>query len=559
MQPDQIEEQKKKIQESEHNARKKEIELQFKNVFDEAKKILKREYYENEMSEKLRNLLDWIESDINKLSEKNDREFVKKYKSFVETYRSGLVEFKEILLNLKKIEENRQEIKKVKINSFKQNPQCLNTEIKFSEKRLQRMRAGVHLIQVLEESLARKYQETMKNSLSEQPIQQEPQQQMDLSETEIQIFQELENGFKKERISQTNEDLDKGIKKQKDIQIFDQVERALEEQKEKYQVISKEFDKGFQKQKVKCESIVKSSYKPVKGDLDFTNKYQDSYFKNYFREKFKLANYFLGDQLIKLFLHENQKYVNKVLNKNSNSSQQNSFNEKKIYNKELDPKNFIQQDDLESNGKALQKILKINEEIQKELLQDEHQRNIEEMNKIEIQKKQEHWEKVLQQDDHRKSTPNLMKKTSQVQLKKSQTVEKKTINIKPVISSLKKRTIYYQAHPNFPLISEVYKSHQNVPEERLKKAAIGYDIIQQPSRTLYTPPTNVNSQLENKNKVLKLEDDIYPQHPNLRVPRTAMQNFRGTFFPSSQHGLSRQNNQDYKSLTTLWGEQWNNY
>lgn len=64
------------------------------------------------MSEKLKNLLDWIEvykiiifikSDINKLSEKNDRDFVKKYKSFVETYRSGLVEFKEILLNLKKV------------------------------------------------------------------------------------------------------------------------------------------------------------------------------------------------------------------------------------------------------------------------------------------------------------------------------------------------------------------------------------------------------------------------------------------------------------------------
>lgn len=39
--------------------------------------------------------------------------------------------------------------------------------------------------------------------------------------------------------------------------------------------------------------------------MDFSKKYSKEYFKNYFKERFKLANYFLGDELIKRFLHEN--------------------------------------------------------------------------------------------------------------------------------------------------------------------------------------------------------------------------------------------------------------
>lgn len=46
---------------------------------------------------------------------------------------------------------------------------------------------------------------------------------------------------------------------------------------------------------------------------------------------------------------------------------------------------------------------------------------------------------------------------------------------RPIISSLKKKTIYYQAHPNFPLIKQVYNdvdSNLIQQEERLKEFLI---------------------------------------------------------------------------------------
>lgn len=113
--------------------------------------------------------------------------------------------------------------------------------------------------------------------------------------------------------------------------------------------------------------MIKSSYKFDKNELDFSQKYQKPYFQKYFKERYKLANYFLGDEQIKKFLKENQEYMKKKYKENSNVSQQATLIEKNFI-KDLDAKNFITQEDLEGNGKALQKILKINKEIKEELL-----------------------------------------------------------------------------------------------------------------------------------------------------------------------------------------------
>lgn len=120
--------------------------------------------------------------------------------------------------------------------------------------------------------------------------------------------------------------------------------------------------------------------------MDFDQKYDKRYFKKYFKERYRLANYFLGDELIKRFLKENQAYMQRKFGDKSNGSQQNSTVEKNFI-KDLDAKNFITQDDLEGNGRALQKILRINKEIKEELLHEDHLQRMEALNQFEIQQK----------------------------------------------------------------------------------------------------------------------------------------------------------------------------
>lgn len=56
--------------------------------------------------------------------------------------------------------------------------------------------------------------------------------------------------------------------------------------------------------------MLKESYKQKNNnDLDFGKKYENKYLQNYFKERFKLANLFLGDELIKQFLKDNEKMV----------------------------------------------------------------------------------------------------------------------------------------------------------------------------------------------------------------------------------------------------------
>lgn len=96
----------------------------------------------------------------------------------------------------------------MRISSYSQQNGSLVSEIKFSEKRLQRMRAGVKLAQVLEESLQRKYRQVQEANL--------------------------------ERIQPRDQTLD-----QSDIQLANELD----------------IDNGFQKQKQLVEQMIKSSYK----------------------------------------------------------------------------------------------------------------------------------------------------------------------------------------------------------------------------------------------------------------------------------------------------------
>lgn len=125
-------------------------------------------------------------------------------------------------------------------------------------------------------------------------------------------------------------------------------------------------------------------------------------------------------------------------------------------------------------------------------MMEDHKDNLQAINTFKIQQKQNYWERMLDQDTSLKTTgPKYINKRSQIrsqeftkrpvlqsrpqtnhtnmttQVAKSQimgSLMAKSQNIfitkKASVSSLKKKTIYYQAHPNFPLIKDVYQESE---------------------------------------------------------------------------------------------------
>lgn len=71
-----------------------------------------------------------------------------------------------------------------------------------------------------------------------------------------------------------------------------------------------------------------------------------------------------------------------------------SKDKEKKYLKDLNPKNFVTED-VDQNANTLKKILKVNQEIKKELMLEDHKDNISAINTLKIQQKQNYWERML--------------------------------------------------------------------------------------------------------------------------------------------------------------------
>jgi hypothetical protein len=75
-----------------------------------------------------------------------------------------------------------------------------------------------------------------------------------------------------------------------------------------------------------------------------------------------------------------------------------STEHEKQYLKDLDPKNFVPNEDVEQNSNTLKKILRVNQEIKRELMLEDHQDNINAINNFKIQQKQNYWERMFDDD-----------------------------------------------------------------------------------------------------------------------------------------------------------------
>ena len=138
-------------------------------------------------------------------------------------------------------------------------------------------------------------------------------------------------------------------------------------------------------------------------NFDFEKKYAN--LMTYFHERFKLANIQLGDEQINEFLRANE-----LLMQDRIVSQGNAFittsDPEKEYLKELDPKNFVNEPELEENQNTLKKILKVNQDIKRQLMIEDHQINLQAINDFKIQQKQNHWDNDLAEE----STVEIQKK-----------------------------------------------------------------------------------------------------------------------------------------------------
>lgn len=279
-----------------------------------------------------------------------------------------------------------------------------------------------------------------------------------------------------------------GVKKKDEVGGLDKTAiHILEELEPRRQAKARPtMSENFHSQKEKVESLLRQ-YIQVTGQnqFDFQNKYLNLF--DYFKERFKLANLYVGDEQIKQFLRQNQDIIEREIAKNKTDLSKPLENDK-LYLKDLDAKHFIQDQELDKNSNTIKKILRVNQEIKKELMEEDHEERLKMIDDFKIQQKQNYWEKMLDDDQpktriqsqgiQRSAKTRVLPTRPQTnQMTKSDAFLQKTRIAHT--TSLKKKMIFYQAHPNFPLIKQVYHDQDdNIlhQEQQIKNFIIGPDM-----------------------------------------------------------------------------------
>ncbi|KAL4443204.1 hypothetical protein ABPG74_002271 [Tetrahymena malaccensis] len=367
----------------------------------------------------LRNQMKEIKKIAESLSDKND-DFINLYDNLPVThyYKNNIMEMYKLLSTLLKLQMDNKQLDKIKFQKKYENKcsEPLIQEIKRSYRRVQRLKAGNRLGQVISDQLedpqiAAMIQNHQKkdDSLAEQPQTQQISKQI-IVQVEVpgssMISNQQQSLTKVQQIDKSKNTSNKSQKKYNSKQeIPEKNDQDSEDDYDPYslgQEIDKKYldenqnvnidqaIKEFNKKKQDLQQMIQKFVEKVdEKDFNFNEKYLN--FKEYFSKRNELMGMYLGDHQLNKFIDENEKRA-----RQPNLSNDGDFLDDDEYQnlyKDLDPNNF-QIDD--RNIEALQRIIKINEEIRKNLIEEEHANKVKILDQMNVEQNQQFWTSVFE-------------------------------------------------------------------------------------------------------------------------------------------------------------------
>ncbi|EAR85550.1 hypothetical protein TTHERM_00443000 (macronuclear) [Tetrahymena thermophila SB210] len=367
----------------------------------------------------LRNQMKEIKKIAESLSDKND-DFINLYDNLPVThyYKSNIMEMYKLLSTLLKLQMDNKQLDKIKFQKKYENKcsEPLIQEIKRSYRRVQRLKAGNRLGQVISDELEDPQIAAMISShqKKDDSIADKPQSQLiskqiivsvevpgssiisnkQQSPTKVQQIEKSKNNLNK---SQKNYNSKQEIPENNDQESEDDYDPYSLEQEidkkyldENQNVNIDQAIKEFNKKKQDLQQMIQKFVEKVdEKDFNFNEKYLN--FKEYFSKRNELIGMYLGDHQLNKFIDENEKRA-----RQPNQSNEGDFLDDDEYQnlyKDLDPNNF-QIDD--RNIEALQRIIKINEEIRKNLIEEEHANKVKILDQMNVEQNQQFWTSVFE-------------------------------------------------------------------------------------------------------------------------------------------------------------------
>ncbi|EAS02847.2 hypothetical protein TTHERM_00353330 (macronuclear) [Tetrahymena thermophila SB210] len=175
----------------------------------------------------------------------------------------------------------------------------------------------------------------------------------------------------------------------------------------------------FDNQRQKVEQIVEKVNNIQGAHVDFDHKYKN--INRYFEERKQLSQLYLGGTRLQKFLKDFDEKC-KLFDSNQNSKKIENLERAKSmdsinffdidFNQEIEPINSPTQNIAPTQQKkenTLQKVMKINQEIQMKLMEEEHEDKMNQIKRLGVEQNQNYWDQLLEQSNKHKNQKNKLK------------------------------------------------------------------------------------------------------------------------------------------------------